>query len=298
MPAWAERPRYRLGALCGLDGPSSGWHRRGRTGLVVVQRLGVTVMKQTRQVLSVRLSAIAFALIASQGAFADNNESEGCVGLPSQTQLKAALVNAVTVETSGLNFQMWAAVVDRDGVVCAVAFSGADRGSQWPGSRVISAQKANTANAFSLHGLALSTANLYSAVQPGGSLYGLQHSNPVDTGVAYGGNSKNYGQSNDPMVGHKIGGVNVFGGGLALYNRDGKLVGALGVSGDTSCTDHIIAWKLRKALGLDYVPAGVSPTGDDNIVHDPASPWFHPDCGAAEKALAESLPTAYPIDHP
>src|SRR3989449_5661583 len=29
-------------------------------------------------------------------------------------------------------------------------------------------------------GLALSTANLYSAVQPGGSLYGLQHSNPVD----------------------------------------------------------------------------------------------------------------------
>jgi uncharacterized protein GlcG (DUF336 family) len=26
------------------------------------------------------------------------------------------------------------------------------------------------------------------------------------------------------------------------------LVGALGVSGDTSCTDHIVAWKLRKAL--------------------------------------------------
>jgi len=39
--------------------------------------------------------------------------------------------------------------------------------------RVISAQKANTANAFSLPQLALSTANLYSAVQPGGSLFGL-----------------------------------------------------------------------------------------------------------------------------
>ncbi len=90
-------------------------------------------MKQTRQVLSVRLSAIAFALIASQGAFADNDESGGCVGLPSQAQLKAALVSAVAVETSGLDFQMWATVVDRDGVVCAVAFSGADRGSQWPG---------------------------------------------------------------------------------------------------------------------------------------------------------------------
>lgn len=44
---------------------------------------------------------------------------------------------------------------------------------------VIPAQKANTANAFSLPQLALSTANVYSAVQPGGSLYGLQQNNPV-----------------------------------------------------------------------------------------------------------------------
>ena len=48
-------------------------------------------------------------------------------------------------------------LVNRDGVVCAVAFTGDDRGDQWPGSRVISAQKANTANAFSLPALALST---------------------------------------------------------------------------------------------------------------------------------------------
>jgi hypothetical protein len=72
---------------------------------------------------------------------------------------------------------MWATVVNRDGVVCAVAFTGNGRGDQWPGSRVISAQKANTANAFSLPALALSTANLYTAVQPGGSLYGLQAGN-------------------------------------------------------------------------------------------------------------------------
>src|SRR6202040_2885006 len=115
-------------------------------------------------------------------------------------------------------------LVDRDGVVCAVAFSGVNRGAQWPGSRVISAQKANTANAFSLDassssngsgqakGLALSTANLYSAVQPGGSLYGLQESNPVDTNVAYGGSPGNYGQANDPKNGRRIGGINVFGG--------------------------------------------------------------------------------------
>ena len=227
-------------------------------------------MKQTRQVLSVRLSAIAFALIASQGAFADNDESGGCVGLPSQAQLKAALVSAVAVETSGLDFQMWATVVDRDGVVCAVAFSGADRGSQWPGSRVISAQKANTANAFSLDGLALSTANLYSAVQPGGSLYGLQHSNPVDTGVAYMGPSASYGTASDPMVGRKIGGVNVFGGGLALYKGASRVVGAVGVSGDTSCADHNIGWRVRNNLKLDHVPAGVSgdPARPDNIVFD------------------------------
>jgi uncharacterized protein GlcG (DUF336 family) len=185
---------------------------------------------------------------------------------------------------------MWATLVDRDGVVCAVAFSGVNRGAQWPGSRVISAQKANTANAFSLDasssssgsgqpkGLALSTANLYSAVQPGGSLYGLQHSNPVDTGVAYAAPSSSYGTSSDPMVGHKIGGVNVFGGGLGLYAKSHQLVGGVGLSGDTSCADHNISWRVRNLLALDHLGAsgslpavgGVSgdPTRPDNIVFD------------------------------
>ena len=103
-------------------------------------------------------------------------------------------------------------------------------------------------------GLSLSTANLYTAVQPGGSLFGLQASNPVNTDVAYGGNPANNGQSNDPMVGGRIGGVNVFGGGLALYNSTGKLVGGIGVSGDSSCADHNIAWRTRNTLNLDYVP--------------------------------------------
>ena len=93
----------------------------------------------------------------------------------------------------------------------------------------------------------------------GGSLFGLQFSNPVDTSVAYSGKAKYFGHKNDPMIGEKrIGGVNVFGGGLALYNAKGEVVGALGVSGDTSCADHNIAWKTRNALKLDYVPGGVS----------------------------------------
>lgn len=225
--------------------------------------------------------------------------------LPSHAELTAALKKVVGEGgNSGFALNMWATLVNRDGEVVALTFSGNDRGDQWPGSRIISAQKANTANAFSLPGLPLSTANIYSAVQPGGTLYGLQHSNPVDTKAAYKGPSANYGQLKDPLVGKKIGGVNVFGGGLALYNADHKLVGALGLSGDTSCTDHIIAWKVRHELGLDYLPGGVSGTGDDNIVHDisldadghevSASGWGHPGCGGGEEDIAAALPETHP----
>src|SRR5256885_4511677 len=108
-----------------------------------------------------------------------------CSDLPGYTDLKAALIAAQKQKNGGLGFNMWATLVNRDGLVCAVAFSGATRGDQWPGSRVISAQKANTANAFSVPGFALSTANLYAATQDGGSLFGLQLSNPVDPAVAY-----------------------------------------------------------------------------------------------------------------
>ncbi|MBM3943694.1 MAG: heme-binding protein [SAR202 cluster bacterium] len=237
-------------------------------------------------------------------AQADEEERNACKGLPSQAALKSALSAARATANGGFNLDMWGTIVNRDGVVCAVAFTGTQRGDQWPGSRVIPAQKANTANAFSLAGLALSTANLYSATQPGGSLYGLQHSNPVDTSVAYKGPSGNYGQSNDPMTGKKIGGVNVFGGGLALYDSSGKLLGAVGVSGDSSCADHNIAWKTRHGLNIDNVPAGVSATGDDNIVYDiandtvhqtSANGWGHPDCTAEATAIAAALPADYPI---
>jgi uncharacterized protein GlcG (DUF336 family) len=214
--------------------------------------------------------------------------------------LRKALKNAVAQKNGGFGFHMWASVVDRDGVVRAVAFSGESRGDQWPGSRVISAQKANTANAFSLPGLALSTANLFSVTQPGHSLYGLQHSNPVNTAVAYGGSAAAAGTSKDPMVGRKIGGVNVFGGGLALYAKDGKLVGAIGVSGDSSCADHNVAWRVRHVLELDYVPGGVSPTGDDNIVNDitdgrSAGGWGHPTTTPEAAAIAKAFPETHPV---
>lgn len=215
--------------------------------------------------------AVVIATAAAVRAQGPNNAPRAdCRDLPTHDQLKAALGLARAAANGGLNLDMWATIVNRDGVVCAVAFTGTDRGAQWPGSRVISAQKANTANAFSLPGLALSTANLYTAVQPGGSLFGLQESNPVSTDAAYSGNPAHYGQPNDPMVGSRIGGINVFGGGVALYDVSGRLLGGLGVSGDTSCADHNIAYRTRAALNLDYVPAGVSPdpARRDNIIFD------------------------------
>ena len=233
----------------------------------------------------------------------DMDVSASCKLLPTHSQLRAALAAARGAANGGFNLDMWGTVVNRDGVVCAVAFTGANRGSQWPGSRVISAQKANTANAFSLPQLALSTADLYSAVQPGGSLFGLQASNPVDVSVAYRGNPEHYGSANDPMVGGRIGGVNVFGGGLALYNAQGVIVGAIGVSGDSSWADHNIAWRTRNTLKLDRVPGGVGPDAarPDNIVYDitaapglamgvSASGWGHPACSPAATTISGQLP--------
>lgn len=132
-------------------------------------------------VLALLCSSLLLPLAAHAG--------DGCDGLPNWQQLKQALANARKDANGGFNLDMCGTVVATDGTVCAVAHTGAKVGDQWLGSRVISAQKANTANAFSLPGLALSTANLYSATQPGGSLFGLQFSNPVDTQVAYAGSA-------------------------------------------------------------------------------------------------------------
>ena len=232
-------------------------------------------------------AACAVTCLAGPNNNFDAGTATGCNSLPNYNTFKAALQQAVAAETSGLNFHMWGTLMDRAGIVCQVAFSGSGVGSQWLGSRVISAQKANTANDFSLDlsassngsggALALSTANLYSAVQPGGSLYGLQASNPVDPSVAYAAVYQNYGTAQDPMVGNRVGGVNVFGGGLAIYGPGNVLLGAIGVSGDTSCADHMIAWRLRNILGLDHLgkvipgPAGLfnsDATHPDNIIFD------------------------------
>lgn len=243
-----------------------------------------------------RLLPIALVSIIIPFAVNNANAADTCSVLPDHSEFQEALKDARTQNNGGMNNDMWGALVSRDGTVCDVAYTGTAIDSQWPGSRVIAAQKANTANAFSLKGMALSTANLYSGTQPGGFLYGIQESNPVDVKVAYAGPSSDFGSEKDPMVGKMIGGVNVFGGGLALYNESGNIIGALGVSGDTSCADHNIAWRARNALKLDYVPGGVSKDKNDTIIYDitlgkSTSGFGHPTCGNKENDIAKKLPT-------
>lgn len=266
----------------------------------------------------VLIAAVASCLLLAAGVtVADDDKSHRriCKDVPRHAELTAALKSVVGFDNAGLGNDMWAAVVNKDGIVCAVTFSGEDRNAQWTIGRVVSAAKAHTSNMLSLSagkggifaGNATASGNVWALVQPGSFGYGLNLSNPVDTNVAYRGNPARYGKPNDPMVGKRVGGVIAIGGGLALYNSDGVRIGGLGLSGDTACSDHIQAWKVRDALGLDYVPFGFSPTGDDNIIFDivddvggnpeSLSGFGHPYCfnPAAEQAVVDTLPVDFPI---
>ena len=214
-----------------------------------------------------------------------------------QSKLRDAVRSSVKPSggpaNGGFENHEWAAVVRRDGIVCAVAFSGEQTADQWPGSRAIAMEKATTANAFSLKSMALSTANLFALAQPGQSLYGIVTSSPPSA-EANSGDAAQFGTPSDPMTGKRMGGVIVFGGGLALYDGN-DIVGGLGLSGDSACADHNIAWRVRKSLGLDKVPAGVHPQRKDAIVYDmnsagqSASGFGHPKCAGTEADVAEQL---------
>ena len=81
---------------------------------------------------------------------------------------------------------------------------------------------------------------------------------------------------------------------LALYDGE-NVVGGLGASGDTLCADHNIAWRVRQALGLDKVPAGVGPDHNDEIIYDltpdksSASGYGHALCKGKEPEIAEQI---------
>src|SRR5882724_8578624 len=150
------------------------------------------------------LIAMGLGLSVVMPAAADDG---GC-GIPGNLVDKIQKdLRVVVAEQNGGLFspnRMWSAVVDRQGVLCSVVVVG----DAWPGSRAIAIAKASTANDFSNNALALSTANLYSATQPGGSLYGLNDSNPFNPNFLPQGTG----------IGSVPGGIITFGGGVALYS--------------------------------------------------------------------------------
>jgi uncharacterized protein GlcG (DUF336 family) len=210
-------------------------------------------------------------------------------------ELKRSVKASGGPSNGGFDTNEWAAVVDRNGAVCAIAFTGSRPTDQWPGSRAIAVEKANAANSFALDSFAISTANLWGPAQPGASLFGLQGTNPPAAEELQAGRPEQYGTASDPLLGKRIGGAVVFGGGLALYDQNHHVIGGLGASGDSSCADHNIAWRVRQALRLDNVTGGPSPDKNDEIVYDVGadghsrSGWGHPDCGDNAMQIAKQI---------
>jgi uncharacterized protein GlcG (DUF336 family) len=201
--------------------------------------------------------------------------SKGCDELPSGKDLRKLLQGAPTqdgADAGGLNHGkfMWAALVDRNGQLCALAVSTDDPAATWPGSRGIAIAKAFTANAFSTDTMPLSTARLYTLSQPGHSLWGAGAGNPLNPECLSSPEQPNAG------IGTVCGGTIVFGGGVALYKGQTR-VGGLGVSGDTACADHEIAKRVRQAAGL---PPPQGPGADDITFSsvDGPTPFSHPLC--------------------
>jgi uncharacterized protein GlcG (DUF336 family) len=178
-------------------------------------------------------------------------------------------------------------VVARDGTLCAIAFSGDKPDDQWPGSRVVSMAKANTANGFSTKAMALSTANLFAQAQPGQSLYGIIAASSPSPDASQ-GDAVQFGSGSDPALGKRIGGTITFGGGLALYDGSGP-VGGLGISGDSSCADHNVAWRVRQALGLDKTPQKDTIKYDLGSDGKSASGFGHPKCAGYEADIAGDI---------
>lgn len=219
-----------------------------------------------------KLLIVTLGVVLGSPVLAENDYgSDGQCSIPRPIvdKVQNQLSNIVKLDNGGIFSPnlMWSAVVDRQGRLCSVT----SIGDAWPGSRAIAIAKAYTANGFSNNQLALSTANLYAATQPGGSLYGLNNSNPFNPWYLAQGKGAN----------DVTGGIITFGGGVALY-ANGEVIGGLGVSGDSACADHVIAYRMRSAAKLNAIPKGVGYNGTDNIDYPAtgAQPtgFQHPHC--------------------
>jgi uncharacterized protein GlcG (DUF336 family) len=231
-------------------------------------------------------TGLSVAAVALFGASAASATSLSVVCPVTHGNLVTQLKAAAGADSTGLNNNYWAVVVNRDGVVCDVAYSGATVYDQWLLSRQIASAKAFTALGLSLNGAAVSSGALYAWVQSGAKanylagfpgfappnpLFGLEGGNVQNSSVVYQGDISLWGKNDgtvegsDPLIGKRVGGTITFGGGLGLYGYSGnnKLVGGLGLSGDTACADHSTAWRTRSNLSL--APGSSVNTGFDPI---------------------------------
>jgi uncharacterized protein GlcG (DUF336 family) len=131
-----------------------------------------------------------------------------------QIALAAAQKKAVEIDT-----RMCIAVVDSGANL--KAFVRMD--DAWVGSSDIAVKKAKTACFFGMP-----TGQIGRLSQPGGPLFGIEHSNE---------------------------GLITFPGGLPIVDQAGVLIGAIGVSGSSVENDHLVALAGVQPIGLSDLPA-------------------------------------------
>ncbi|MGZ8172029.1 MULTISPECIES: GlcG/HbpS family heme-binding protein [Methylobacter] len=133
-------------------------------------------------------------------------------------ELAEQAMAAAIAESKKIGTQMCIAVVD----------SGADlkafvrMDNAWVGSVDIAIKKAKTACFF-----AMNTGQIGQLSQPGGPLYGIEH-------------------SNDGLI--------TFPGGVPIVDKDGVLIGAVGVSGSSVENDHQVAKAGAETIGVSDLP--------------------------------------------
>jgi uncharacterized protein GlcG (DUF336 family) len=245
-----------------------------------------------------KFTVLTLSLVGSLLAANGPARNATCAALPTAADLRTLLINAAspagaaTYGTVGGLFEgrrMWAAVVNSDGELCASNTSTNDQRDVWPGSQAIAQAKAYTANAFSLDDFALSTARLYTFTQPGHSLNSLGQSNLFNPRFLATPDGHDGGEN------QIAGGLIFFGGGVPIY-ESGKIVGGLGVSGDTACADHEVAKRVRDLAGLNP-PAALGGMLGDDIIYT-ASVFAHPVCPNTYKngsKIGNEAPASYPF---
>ena len=160
--------------------------------------------------LLVAVTACVGPLVAQQQQGSDAQQAQARQGASQNTnditldQAHAA-VEAAAKKAEEIQTKMDICVVDAGGNLKAFArMDGA-----WIGSIDISIKKAKTARFFDMN-----TGEIGKLSQPGGPLYGIEHSN---------------------------GGLITFPGGVPIKNQQGTVIGAIGVSGSTVENDHTVA---------------------------------------------------------